>query len=95
MARCTIVLEGNELNILLNMQCTIFVAARWTIILEGNELNILYCFPICYFNVAKLYIFRETNNITVFGKFSRYWEQKLTSRRPSQEDCTHATEVPY
>ena len=23
-------------------------------------------------------MFRETSNITVFGKFSRYWEQKLT-----------------
>ena len=41
-------------------------------------MNILYCFSICYFNVTKLYIFRETSNITVFGKFSRYWEQKLT-----------------
>ena len=45
--------------------------------LEGNELNVLYCFSICYFNVTKLYVFGKATNITVFGKFSRYWEQKL------------------
>ena len=86
--------EKNRTSLL---PCNFCRGVAWcTIFLEGNELNILYCFSICYFNVTKLYIFRETNNITVFGKFSRYWEQKLTGWHPAQKDWgAHATEVPY
>ena len=34
-------------------------------------------FSICYFNVIHKIIFGETSSITVFEKFSQYWEQKL------------------